>query len=170
MLGFETATLREILEVLKETYCGSIGVEFMHIQGPDEKAWIQQRIESIRNQTQFTLKGKQAILERLVEAEGFERFLHVKYTGTKRFGLDGGESAIPALEQILKRGAQLGVKEVVIGMPHRGRFNVLANIMHKPYVAIFSEFQGEFRETGRRPGIGGREISPGNVRRPCVRR
>jgi len=142
MLGLETATLREILEILKETYCGSIGVEFMHIQGPEEKAWIQQRIESIRNQTQFTLKGKQAILERLVEAEGFEQFLHVKYTGTKRFGLDGGETAIPALEQILKRGAQLGIKEVVIGMPHRGRLNVLANIMHKPYVAIFSEFQG----------------------------
>ncbi len=142
VLGFESATLREILEVLKETYCGSIGVEYMHIQGPEEKAWIQQRIESIRNQTQFTPKGKEAILERLVEAEGFERFLHVKYTGTKRFGLDGGESAIPALEQILKRGAQLGVKEVVIGMPHRGRLNVLANIMHKPYVAIFSEFQG----------------------------
>jgi len=142
MLGLETATLREILEILRETYCGSIGVEFMHIQSPEEKAWIQQRIESIRNQTQFTLKGKQAILERLVEAEGFEKFLHVKYTGTKRFGLDGGESMIPAMEQILKRGAQLGVKEVVVGMPHRGRLNVLANIMHKPYVAIFSEFQG----------------------------
>ncbi len=142
MLGLETATLREILEILKQTYCGSIGVEFMHIQFPEEKAWIQQRIESIRNQTQFTLKGKQAILERLVEAEGLERFLHVKFTGTKRFGLDGAESAIPALEQILKRGAQLGVKEIVIGMPHRGRLNVLSNIMHKPYVAIFSEFQG----------------------------
>jgi len=142
MLGLETATLREILEILKETYCGSIGVEFMHIQGPEEKAWIQQRIESIRNQTHFTLKGKQAILERLVEAEGFEQFLHVKYTGTKRFGLDGGEATIPALEQILKRGAQLGIKEVVIGMPHRGRLNVLANIMLKPYVAILSEFQG----------------------------
>lgn len=142
MLGLETATLREILEILRETYCGSIGVEFMHIQDPEEKAWIQQRIESIRNQTQFTLKGKQAILERLVEAEGFEQFLHVKYTGTKRFGLDGGEATIPALEQILKRGAQLGIKEITIGMPHRGRLNVLANIMHKPYVAIFSEFQG----------------------------
>ena len=142
VLGFETATPREIVRVLKETYCGSIGVEYMHIQHPDEKAWIQQRIESIRNQTQFTAKGKQTILERLIEAEEFERFLQVKYTGTKRFGLDGGESAIPAVEQILKRGAQLGVKEVVIGMAHRGRLNVLANIMRKPYVAIFSEFQG----------------------------
>jgi len=142
VLGMETATLREILQVLRDTYCGSIGVEFMHIQHPDEKAWIQQRIESIRNQTQFTLTGKRAILERLIDAEGFERFLHVKYTGTKRFGLDGGEATIPALEQILKRGAQLGLKEVVLGMPHRGRLNVLANIMHKPYMVIFSEFQG----------------------------
>ena len=142
VLGLETATIREILQVVRETYCGSIGVEFMHIQDPDEKAWIQRRIESIRNQTQFTLRGKRTIYERLVEAEGFERILQVKYTGTKRFGLDGGESAIPALEQILKRGGQLGVREVVLGMPHRGRLNVLANVMHKPYVAIFSEFQG----------------------------
>ncbi|TVR79858.1 MAG: 2-oxoglutarate dehydrogenase E1 component [Rhodospirillales bacterium] len=143
VLGLESATLRQILQILKETYCGSIGVEYMHIQSSEEKAWIQQRIESIRNQTQFTLKGKRTILERLVEAEGFERFLHLKYTGTKRFGLDGGEAMIPALEQVLKRGAQLGMEEVVLGMPHRGRLNVLANIMHKPYVAILAEFQGQ---------------------------
>ena len=142
VLGLETATIKEIVRVVQETYCGSIGVEFMHIQHPDEKAWIQRRIESIHNQTQFTLRGKRTIHERLIEAEGFERMLHVKYTGTKRFGLDGGESVIPALEQILKRGGQLGVKEVVLGMPHRGRLNVLANVMHKPYVAIFSEFEG----------------------------
>ncbi|MDH5750430.1 MAG: 2-oxoglutarate dehydrogenase E1 component, partial [Rhodospirillales bacterium] len=142
VLGLEFATLREILQVLKETYCGSIGVEFMHIQEPEEKAWIQQRIESIRNQTHFTQKGKQAIYDRLVEAEGFENFLQIKYTGTKRFGLDGGESLIAGLEQILKRGSQLGIKEVVIGMPHRGRLNVLASIMMKPYVAMFAEFQG----------------------------
>lgn len=142
VLGLETATLREILQVLKETYCSTIGVEFMHIQEPEEKAWIQRRIESIENKTEFTLKGKRAILERLIEAEGFEKFLHRKYVGTKRFGLDGGEAVIPAIEQILKRGAQLGIKEVVVGMPHRGRLNVLANIMHKPYVAIISEFQG----------------------------
>ncbi len=142
VLGLETATLGEILKVLKETYCGSIGVEFMHIMEPDEKAWIQRRIESIRNQTQFTLKGKRTIYERLVEAEGFETFLQVKYTGTKRFGLDGGESMIPAIEQILKRGSQLGIEEVVLGMPHRGRLNVLANVMNKPYAAMFSEFQG----------------------------
>jgi len=154
VLGLETATMREIVQVLRETYCGSIGVEFMHIQHPDEKAWIQQRIESIRNQTQFTQKGKQAILERLIEAEEFERFLHVKYTGTKRFGLDGGEATIPALEQILKRGGQLGVQEVVIGMPHRGRLNVLANIMRKPYVAILSEFQGNPANPGDVQGSG----------------
>jgi len=142
VLGLETATLREILAVLKETYCGNIGVEFMHLQDPEAKAWVQRRIESIHNRTEFTLKGKRAILERLTETEGFEKFLHVKYPGTKRFGLDGGEALIPAMEQILKRGGQLGVKEVVLGMPHRGRLNILSNVMHKPFVNMFSEFQG----------------------------
>jgi len=142
VLGLETATLRQIVKVVRETYCGRIGVEFMHIQDPAQKAWIQERIESIRNQTQFTENGKRAILDRLTAAEMFERFLDKKYTGTKRFGLDGGESMVPALEQILKRGGQLGLEEVVIGMPHRGRLNVLANFMGKPYTAIFSEFQG----------------------------
>jgi 2-oxoglutarate dehydrogenase E1 component len=142
VLGLETATLREILKVVRETYCGTIGVEFMHIQEPDQKAWIQERIESIHNQTNFTEAGKRAILESLTAAESFERFLDKKYTGTKRFGLDGGEAMIPALEQILKRGGQLGLNEVVVGMPHRGRLNVLANFMGKPFTAIFSEFQG----------------------------
>jgi 2-oxoglutarate dehydrogenase E1 component len=114
----------------------------MHIQEPGEKAWIQQRIESIRNQTQFTAEGKKTIFSRLTEAEEFEKFLNVKFTGTKRFGLDGGEAMIPALEQILKRGSQLGIEEVILGMAHRGRLNVLANIVNKPYVAILSEFQG----------------------------
>jgi len=142
VLGLETATIRQILTVLKQTYCGSIGVEFMHMQDPEAKSWVQRRIESIHNRTEFTLKGKQAILERLVEAEGFENYLHVKYPGTKRFGLDGGESLVPAMEQILKRGGQLGVKEVILGMPHRGRLNMLVNVMRKPYVNLFSEFQG----------------------------
>ncbi len=142
VLGLESATLREIVSILTATYCGNIGVEFMHIQEPEEKAWIQERIENIRNQTQFTRRGKLAILERLTEAQEFEIFLDRKYTGTKRFGLDGGESTVPALEQILKRGAQLGIQEIVLGMAHRGRLNVLANIMHKPYRAIFAEFQG----------------------------
>jgi len=142
VLGLETATLREIVKVVRETYCGRIGVEFMHIQDPAQKAWIQERIESIHNVTQFTEAGKHAILERLTAAETFERFLDKKYTGTKRFGLDGAETMIPALEQILKRGGQLGLEEVVIGMPHRGRLNVLANFMGKSFAAIFSEFQG----------------------------
>ena len=142
VLGLETATLREILQILKETYCGSIGVEFMHIGQPEEKAWIQRRIEGIRNQTDFTVKGKRAILERLVESEGFEKYLDVKFKGTKRFGLDGGESVVPALEQIIKRGGQLGVKYISLGMSHRGRLNVLASVMRKPYMAIFAEFMG----------------------------
>ena len=138
----DTATLREIMSVLRDTYCGTIGVEFMHMSDPDQKRWIQERIEGIRNHTEFTPKGKTAILERLTAAETFEKFLDKKFTGTKRFGLDGGESAIPALEQIIKRGGQLGVREIIIGMPHRGRLNVLANFMGKPFAAIFSEFQG----------------------------
>jgi 2-oxoglutarate dehydrogenase E1 component len=142
VLGLESATLRQIVQIVRETYCGKIGVEFMHIQDPDQKAWIQKRIESIRNHTEFTEKGKKAILQRLTEAEGFERFLQLKYTGTKRFGLEGGETVIPLLEQIVKRGGQLGIEEVVIGMAHRGRLNILANFMKKPYQAIFSEFQG----------------------------
>jgi len=136
------ATLREILRILEETYCGTVGVEYLHIQDPEQKAWVQKRVESIRNRTEFTERGKQAILERLTEAEGFERFLQLKYTGTKRFGLEGGEALIPALEQIMKRSGQLGVREIVLGMAHRGRLNVLTNLMQKPPRAIFSEFQG----------------------------
>ena len=142
VLGLENPTLREIVDRVQATYCGSIGVEFMHIQEPDQKAWIQERIELVHNRTEFSELGKKTILERLTQAEIFEQFLHVKYPGTKRFGLDGGEALIPALEQILKRGSQLGMEEVVIGMPHRGRLNVLATVMNKPFAAIFSEFQG----------------------------
>ena len=142
VLGLETASLNQILEAVRETYCGTIGVEFMHMQDPAQKAWIQERIESRHNQTEFSENGKRAILDRLTAAEVFEQFLDKKYTGTKRFGLDGGEAMIPALEQILKRGGQLGLKEVVVGMPHRGRLNVLANFMGKSYTAIFSEFKG----------------------------
>ncbi len=141
-LGLERAKLREIVQALRETYCGTVGIEYMHITSAEEKTWIQDRIEGIHNRTEFTGRGKAAILERLVEAEGLEKFLHTRYPGTKRFGLDGGEALIPALEQILKRGSQLGIEEVVIGMPHRGRLNVLAHVLNKPYAAIFSEFQG----------------------------
>ena len=141
-LGLETATLREIMEILEKTYCGSIGVEYMHMQDPAQKIWIQNRIEQIKNNTDFTVLGKKTILERITAAECFEKFLAVKYVGTKRFGLDGTESIIPALEQILKRGSQLGLEEVVVGMAHRGRLNVLCNFMEKPFRAIISEFLG----------------------------
>ena len=142
VLGLNRASLDHIMQVLKDTYCGSIGVEFSHIQDPNQKFWIQKRIESARNQTDFSDKGKITILERLTEAEGFEKFLATKYTGTKRFGLDGGEVAVPAIEQILKVGSKLGVEQVVLGMAHRGRLNILVNVMRKPFTAIFSEFQG----------------------------
>jgi 2-oxoglutarate dehydrogenase E1 component len=139
-LGFEFATLRQVLGVLDRTYAGTIGFEYMHISDPEQRHWIQERIEG--TEIQFTEQGKRAILTKLIEAEGSERFLNVKYTGTKRFGLDGGEAMVPALEQIIKRGGQLGLREIVIGMPHRGRLNVLANVMAKPYRAIFNEFRG----------------------------
>ncbi|MCB2107778.1 MAG: 2-oxoglutarate dehydrogenase E1 component, partial [Rhodobacteraceae bacterium] len=142
VLGFEKAKLSEVVDALKQTYCGTIGVEYMHIQDIDQRMWLQKRFETDRLEPRFTPQGKKAILERLTEAEGFEKFLGIKYTGTKRFGLDGGEALIPAIEQILKRGGMLGVKEVVLGMAHRGRLNVLVNVMHKPFSALFSEFQG----------------------------
>jgi len=141
-LGLEFGTLRQILDILKRTYAGPIGFEYMHISDPEQRAWIQERIEGMDKEVRFTEQGKRAILTKLIEAEGAERFLNVKYTGTKRFGLDGGESMVPALEQVIKRGGQLGVHEIVIGMPHRGRLNVLANVMAKPYRAIFNEFRG----------------------------
>ena len=142
VLGLEKASLRDIVRILRQTYSDKIGVEFMHIQDPDQKAWIQQRIEKSMNLLRPSIYEKREILSEMAQAEGFERFLHTKYPGTKRFGLDGGESTIPALETIIRRSAQLGVDEIVIGMPHRGRLNVLANLMGKPYAAIFAEFQG----------------------------
>ncbi len=142
VLGLEFATIREMLEILKRTYCSTLAVEFMHISDPAEKAWIQERIEGPDKEVTFTAEGKKAILNKLIEAEGFEKFIDVKYTGTKRFGLDGGEALIPALEQIIKRGGALGVKDVVFGMAHRGRLNVLAQVMGKPHRAIFHEFKG----------------------------
>src|SRR5919199_2555191 len=142
VLGLEFGTIREIVAILDRTYCQTLGVEFMHISDPTEKAWIQERIEGPDKEITFTPEGKRAILNKLVEAEGFEKFLDLKYTGTKRFGLDGGESMIPALEQIIKRGGNLGVKEIVLGMSHRGRLNVLTQVMVKPHRALFHEFKG----------------------------
>ncbi|EJL30211.1 2-oxoglutarate dehydrogenase, E1 component [Caulobacter sp. AP07] len=142
VLGLETSTIREILSILRRTYCDNVGVQYMHISDPAEKAWLQERIEGRDKEIVFSKEGKVAILKKLIEAEGFERFLHKRFPGTKRFGLDGAEACIPALEQIIKRGGSLGVKDIVLGMPHRGRLNVLAAVMGKPYHVIFHEFQG----------------------------
>jgi 2-oxoglutarate dehydrogenase E1 component len=142
VLGLETATPRQMVDILNRTYCGRIGYEFMHINDPEQKDWLQRRIEGPDKEISFTLEGKRSILNKLIEAEGFEKFSAVRFLGTKRFGLDGGEAMVPALEQIIKRGGQLGVKEIVLGMSHRGRLNVLANVMGKPYRQIFHEFQG----------------------------
>jgi 2-oxoglutarate dehydrogenase E1 component len=142
VLGLQFGTLREILVILRRTYCQTLGVEFMHISNPTQKSWMQERIEGPDKEITFTREGKRAILNKLIEAEGFEKFCDLKFTGTKRFGLDGAESMIPALEQIIKRGGALGVQDIVIGMAHRGRLNVLAQVLGKPHRAIFHEFKG----------------------------
>ena len=142
VLGLQIASMRQIVDIVKRTYCGTFALQYMHISDPEQSSWLKERIEGYGKEITFTREGRKAILNKLVEAEGFEKFLHVKYMGTKRFGLDGGEALIPALEQIIKRGGALGVKDIVIGMPHRGRLSVLANVMAKPYRAIFNEFQG----------------------------
>jgi 2-oxoglutarate dehydrogenase E1 component len=142
VLGLEFATIPEMLAILRRTYCGAIGFEFMHISDPAEKAWIQERIEGPDKEIIFTNEGKRAILNKLVEAEGFEKFFEVKYPGAKRFGLEGAEAMIPALEQIIKRGGALGVKDIALGMAHRGRLNVLSQVMGKPHRVIFHEFKG----------------------------
>jgi 2-oxoglutarate dehydrogenase E1 component len=142
VLGLDVATMRQIVSIVKRTYCGTFALQYMHISNPAEAGWLKERIEGYDKEIRFTREGRKAILNKMVEAEGFEKFLHVKYMGTKRFGLDGGESLIPAMEQIIKRGGALGLSDIVIGMPHRGRLNILANVMAKPYKAIFNEFQG----------------------------
>jgi 2-oxoglutarate dehydrogenase E1 component len=142
VLGLEYASVREMIDILERTYCSTIGVEFMHMSNPDEKAWIQQRIEGPDKGVDFSENGKRAILQKLIEAEGFEQFIDVKYKGTKRFGLDGAEALIPALEQVVKRGGTMGLKEIILGMAHRGRLNVLTQFMGKPHRAVFHEFKG----------------------------
>jgi 2-oxoglutarate dehydrogenase E1 component len=142
VLGLEFGSLRQILTILQRTYCQTLGVEFLHISDGAQKGWIQERIEGPDKEITFTREGKRAILNKLIEAEGFEKFCDLKFTGTKRFGLDGAESMIPALEQIIKRGGALGVKEIVLGMAHRGRLNVLAQVLAKPHRVIFHEFKG----------------------------
>ena len=142
------SNIKEILKFLREKYCGSIGYEYMHISNPFERKWFRDRVEK-KDDFKFTQNGKEAILNKLIQAEGFEKYLHTKYVGTKRFGLDGGESLIPALEQIIKIGGQSQVKEVKIGMSHRGRLNVLANVLQKSYKRIFNEFAGEINPTSK---------------------
>ena len=142
------SNIKEILQFLREKYCGSIGYEYMHISNPFERKWFRDRVEKT-DDFKFTQNGKEAILNKLIQAEGFEKYLHTKYVGTKRFGLDGGESLIPALEQIIKIGGQSQVKEVKIGMSHRGRLNVLANVLQKSYKRIFNEFAGEINPTSK---------------------
>ncbi|MBN8907193.1 MAG: 2-oxoglutarate dehydrogenase E1 component, partial [Rhodospirillales bacterium] len=143
VLGRESATLREIVQILRETYCGSIGVEFMHIQDPEQKAWIQRKVEGAPWRNAFSARDKRTILQHLTEAEGFEVFCQKRYLTTKRFGLEGGEVTIPALHAIIETVASAGVQEVAIGMPHRGRLNTLVNVVKKPLMAVFSEFGGE---------------------------
>ncbi|MGH1367689.1 MAG: 2-oxoglutarate dehydrogenase E1 component [Maritimibacter sp.] len=142
VLGLQIASMRQIVDIVKRTYCGTFALQYMHISNPEEAGWLKERIEGLGKEITFTREGRRAILNKLVEAEGFEKFLHVKYMGTKRFGLDGGEALIPAMEQIIKRGGNLGAQELIVGMPHRGRLSVLANVLSKPYRAIFNEFQG----------------------------
>ena len=141
------ASINELIPFLKRIYCSTIGIEFMHISDPVEKIWLRERMEKEENQLKFTEQGKKGILSKLIQAEGFEKFLALKFVATKRFGLDGAESLIPALEQVIKRGGQLKIKEVKIGMSHRGRVNVLANLLQKSYKKIFNEFVGEFANT-----------------------
>ena len=142
VINKKQSNISEILAFVREKYCGSLGYEYMHISNPTERKWFRDRVEK-NDDFKFTQNGKEAILNKLIQAEGFEKFLHTKYVGTKRFGLDGGESLIPALEQIIKIGGQSKIKEVKIGMSHRGRLNVLANVLQKSYKRIFNEFAGE---------------------------
>ncbi|HEX9946861.1 MAG TPA: 2-oxoglutarate dehydrogenase E1 component, partial [Allosphingosinicella sp.] len=141
-LGLKQGTVREVVEILRRNYCGNVGLEYMHINDLDERRFLQERLEGRDAEIRFTPEGKQSILQKVIEAEQWEKFLARKYVGTKRFGLDGGESMVPALEAVIKYGGQYGVREIVFGMAHRGRLNVLANVMAKPYRAIFSEFAG----------------------------
>lgn len=141
-LGLEWATVREIVQILRANYCGKVGLEYMHISDTEERRFLQDRMEGPNKEIEFTAEGKKAILSAVVRGEQYEKFLGKKYVGTKRFGLDGGESMIPALEAVIKYGGQLGVREIVYGMAHRGRLNVLANVLAKPYKVIFHEFSG----------------------------
>ena len=153
-LGLEKATLKNIIKILKETYASSIGVEFLHIQSPDQKQWVQARIEEVRNKTQFTTEGKKAIFGRLVESELFEQFLDKKFLGTKRYGIEGGESMLPGIEQIVKQSCLSGVENIFIGTAHRGRLTLLATVLGMPYKGILSKFQGNLNDPNEVLGSG----------------
>ncbi|BBI21238.1 2-oxoglutarate dehydrogenase subunit E1 [Qipengyuania flava] len=142
VFGFEWVKVSELYEALRATYCGNVGLEYMHITDTEERRFLQDKFETPEDTIQFTEEGKKAILAAVIRGEQYEAFLGKKYVGTKRFGLDGGESMIPALEAVIKYGGQLGVREIIYGMAHRGRLNVLANVMGKPYKVIFHEFSG----------------------------
>ncbi|MEO6386738.1 MAG: 2-oxoglutarate dehydrogenase E1 component [Croceibacterium sp.] len=141
-LGLGWASVRQLVATLRSNYCGHIGIEYMHISDVNERRFLQDRIEGPDKVIRFTPEGKKAILAAVIRGEEYEKFLGKKYVGTKRFGLDGGEAMIPALEAVIKYGGSLGVREIVYGMSHRGRLNVLANVMAKPYKVIFHEFSG----------------------------
>src|SRR3954449_7041242 len=141
------STLRELIADLRETYCRKIGVEYMHIRNTEVRKWLQERMEPNRNRPGFDLRKKRRIILKLNAAELFENFLHTHYIGQKRFSLEGGEMLIPLLDAVIERSARFGVREIVLGMPHRGRLNVLANTLNKPYGMLFSEFEGNLPET-----------------------
>lgn len=143
-IGLGKSKLKNIIQSLEATYCHSIGTEFMYIRTPEKVEWIQKHLENNQNKTQFNETQKIHFFDHLVKAVGFEKFIHKKFIGQKRFSLEGGEALIPALDSIIEKGAELGIKEFVIGMAHRGRLNVLTNIMQKPYIDVFNEFNGEY--------------------------
>lgn len=153
-LGLETATLKEIIQVLNKTYASSIGVEFLHIQSVEQKQWVQERIEEVHNKTNFTTQGKKAIFQRLVESELFEQYLDKKFLGTKRYGVEGGESMIPGIEQIVKQSCIAGVQDIYFGTAHRGRLTLLATVLGMPYRGILSKFQGSLNDPNEVLGSG----------------
>ncbi len=167
-LGFEWVKVDELYDALRRNYCGKVGLEYMHISDTEERRFLQDKFEGPEDVIQFTPEGKQAILQAVIRGEQYENFLGKKYVGTKRFGLDGGESMIPALEAVIKYGGQLGVREIIYGMAHRGRLNVLANVMAKPYKVIFHEFSGGSATPDEVGGSGDVKYHLGHEHRPYI--
>ncbi|MBI04689.1 MAG: 2-oxoglutarate dehydrogenase E1 component, partial [Pelagibacteraceae bacterium] len=153
-LGLEKATLKKIIKILNETYAASIGVEFLHIQSPEQKQWVQERIEEVRNKTIFSANGKKGIFQRLVESELFEQYLDKRFLGTKRYGIEGGESMIPGIEQIVKQSCLSDVENIFFGTAHRGRLTLLAAVLGMPYRGILSKFQGDLNDPNEVLGSG----------------